>query len=325
MGHDHGHARDRLQGKFKIAIGFTAITLIAEIIGGILTNSLALLSDAAHVFGDVFALSLSWVAIYLSTLPPTSKRTYGYHRTEVFAAFINGVSLIAIAGWIFYEAVHRVMSPEPVKSLPMLIVAVIGMLVNLGVALIFMKESHDNLNVKSAYLHVLSDAAASAGVIVGGVIMYFTEWYMVDPILSFAIGAAILVGSVRITYAALHILLEGTPKNINIDEVAASIEEFSFVKDIHDLHIWSICSDYSSMSAHVYVDVQSIRAVQNALGKINNMLSEKFGIVHTTIQLECGRHDGPEPLLCDFRHVEADDQEHDHEHNRNHDEEPKEE
>ena len=137
MGHSHNHTRDRLQGKFKIAIGFTAVTLIAEIIGGILTNSLALLSDAAHVFGDVFALSLSWVAIYLSTLPPTSKRTYGYHRTEVFAALINGLSLIAVAGWIFYVAVHRVMSPEPVKSLPMLIVAVIGMLVNLGVAFIF--------------------------------------------------------------------------------------------------------------------------------------------------------------------------------------------
>jgi len=295
--------------------------LIAEIIGGILTNSLALLSDAAHVFGDVFALCLSWVAIYLSTLPPTSKRTYGYHRAEVFAAFINGVSLIAIAGWIFHEAAHRLMEPEPVKSLPMLIVAVIGMLVNLGVALIFMKESHDNLNVKSAFLHVISDAMASAGVIIGGVIMYFTNWYTVDPLLSFAIGTVIIIGAVRVTYAAVHILLEGTPKNINIEEVAASMEEFNFVKDIHDLHVWSICSDYSALSAHVYVDVQSIRAVQNALGSINKMLSDKFGIVHTTIQLECGQHNGPEPLLCDFRHVE--DQEHEHDHD--HDEESKEE
>ena len=286
--------------------------LIAEIIGGILTNSLALLSDAAHVFGDVFALCLSWVAIYLSTLPPTSKRTYGYHRAEVFAAFINGVSLIAIAGWIFYEAVHRLMAPEPVKSLPMLIVAVIGMLVNLGVALIFMKESHDNLNVKSAFLHVISDAMASAGVIVGGVIMYFTGWYTVDPLLSFAIGTIIIIGAVRVTYAAVHILLEGTPKNINIEEVAASMEELNFVKNIHDLHVWSICSDYSALSAHVFVDVQSIRAVQNALGSINKMLSDKFGIVHTTIQLECGQHNGPEPLLCDFRHVEEQDHEHDH-------------
>lgn len=302
----HNHTRDRLQGKFKIAVGFTAAILIAEVVGGILTNSLALLSDATHVFGDVFALALSWTAIYLSTLPPTSKRTYGYHRAEVFAAFINGVSLIVIACFIFYEAAHRLMEPEPVKSLQMLIVAVIGMLVNLGVALIFMKESHDNLNVKSAFLHVLSDAAASAGVIVGGVIMSFTRWYVVDPILSFAIALAIIIGAARVTYAALHILLEGTPKNIDINDVAARIEELNFVKDVHDLHIWSICSDYAALSAHVYVDVQSIRAVQNALGSINDMLRDRFGIVHTTIQLECGEHGGPEPLLCDFRHIEED-------------------
>jgi cobalt-zinc-cadmium efflux system protein len=188
----------------------------------------------------------------------------------------------------------------------MLIVAVIGMLVNLGVALIFMKESHDNLNVKSAFLHVLSDAAASAGVIVGGVIMHFTGWYVVDPILSFAIALAIIIGAARVAYAALHILLEGTPKNIDMDDVATRIEELNFVKDVHDLHIWSICSDYAALSAHVYVDVQSIRAVQNALGSINDMLRDRFGIVHTTIQLECGQHGGPEPLLCDFRHIEED-------------------
>jgi len=322
MGHGHNHTREQLQGKFKLAIILTSATLIAEIIGGIMTNSLALLSDAAHVFGDVFALVLSWVAIYLSTLPPTSKRTYGYHRAEVFAAFINGGSLLGVSGWIFYVAAHRIMAPEPVKSLAMLIVAVIGLLVNLGVAWIFMKESHDNLNVRSAFLHVLSDALASGGVIVGGVIMHFTGWFIVDPILSFAIGLAILLGAGRVTYEALHILLEGTPKNIDVDEVGTKIEEFNFVKDVHDLHIWSICSDYSSMSAHVYVDVQSIRAVQNALGSINNMLSEDFGIVHTTIQLECGQHGGSEPLLCDFRHVEGeageDEHEHDHEHSHDH-------
>jgi cobalt-zinc-cadmium efflux system protein len=300
----HDHTRDRLQGKFKVAVGLTAAILIAEVVGGILTNSLALLSDAAHVFGDIFALALSWTAIYLSTLPPTSKRTYGYHRAEVFAAFVNGVSLIVIASFIFYEAVHRLVEPEPIKSLQMLIVATLGMLVNLGVALNFMRESRDNLNVKSAFLHVLSDAAASAGVIVGGVIMSFTGWYVVDPILSLAIALAIIIGAIRVTYAALHILLEGTPRNIDVNDVAARIEELNFVKDVHDLHIWSICSDYAALSAHVYVDVQSIRAVQNALGSINDMLRDKFGIVHTTIQLECGEHGGPEPLLCDFRHIE---------------------
>jgi cobalt-zinc-cadmium efflux system protein len=300
-------------------MALTSATLLAEIIGGILTNSLALLSDAAHVFGDLFALGLSWAAIYLSTLPPTSKRTYGYHRTEVFAAFINGISLLAISSLIFYEAIHRLMSPEEVKSIQMLIVAVIGMLVNLGVALIFMRESRDNLNVKSAFLHVLSDAMASGGVIIGGIIMSLTGWYIVDPILSLAIGLVILIGAVRVTYAAVHILLEGTPKHIDIDQVASSIEELNFVKDVHDLHVWSICSDYSAMSAHVYVDVQSIRAVQNALDSIDNMLRDKFGIVHTTIQLECGEHDGPKPLLCDFKHIDEEGDDHDHNHDQNDD------
>ena len=315
MGHDHTHGRRKLQGKFRIAIGLTLAILIAEIIGGILTNSLALLSDAAHVFGDVFALVLSSFAIFLSTLPPTNKRTYGYHRAEVFAAFINGVSLIVIAGWIFYEAYHRVISPEPIKSLPMLIVAVIGMLVNLGVAMIFIKESRDNLNVKSAFLHVISDAITSAGVIIGGIIMYFTGWYIVDPILSFAIASAIIFGGGKVAYEALHILLEGTPKNINVNDVATKLKEIDFVKDVHDLHIWSICSDYYALSAHVCVDVNSIMAVQNALGMINNLLKEKFGIVHTTVQLECGEHNGEEPLLCDFKHIEGEKHDdHDHHH-----------
>ncbi len=315
MGHNHNHGRAGLKGKFRIAVILTAATLIAEIIGGILTNSLALLSDAAHVFGDIFALVLSWVAIYLSDLPPTSKRTYGYHRAEVLAAFINGVSLLAVSGWIFYEAYHRILKPEEVKSLPMLIVAAVGMVVNLGVAMIFMKESHDNLNVKSAFLHVISDAVTSAGVIIGGVIIYFTDWYVIDPILSFAIGLAILWGGGRVTYEALHILLEGTPKNINLNDVAARLKEFNFVKDVHDLHIWSICSDYYALSAHVYVDVNSIRDVENALGKINDLLKDKFGIVHTTVQLECGEHNGSEPLLCDFKHVESEKHDdHNHEH-----------
>jgi cobalt-zinc-cadmium efflux system protein len=311
--HEHDHLRGHLQGKFRIAVGLTLAILFAEVIGGILTNSLALLSDAAHVFADVFALVLSWVAIYLTTLPASNRRTYGYHRTEVFAAFINGASLIVIAVWIFYEAILRLMNPEPVKSLPMLIVAAVGLLVNIIVALIFMRESHDNLNVKSAFLHVLGDALSSAGVIIGGVIMSFTGWYLVDPILSFAIGLVILFGSVRVTREALNILLEGTPKGVNTSEVSDEIKKFGFVKDVHDLHIWSIRSDYAALSAHVLVDAQSIRAMQNTLSSISDMLNEKFGIAHTTIQLECGETACMGSLLCDFRQAEEA-----HEHNEVH-------
>jgi cobalt-zinc-cadmium efflux system protein len=303
----HGHSHTHLQGKFRIAVILTFATLVAEIIGGVLTNSLALLSDAAHVFADVFALVLSWVAVYLSTLPASSKRTYGFHRAEVFAAFINGVSLLAIAGWIFYESINRIMNPEPVKSLTMLIVAVIGLLINLGVALLFLRESHDNLNVKSAFLHVLGDAMSSAGVIIGGIIMIITGWYLADPILSFIIGFIILFGALRVTREALHILLEGTPKNIDFNKVSEEIKKLDFVKEVHDLHIWSIRSDYSALSAHVLVNVQNLRFMQDTLSSINEMLKQKFGIYHTTIQLECGENGCMGSLLCDFRHAKEDD------------------
>ena len=306
----HSHSHSHLQGKFRLAVVLTSAVLIAEVIGGILTNSLALLSDAAHVFADVFALALSWFAVYLSTLPASNRRTYGYHRVEVFAAFINGVSLVAISIWIFYEAFQRISDPEPVKSLQMLIIAIVGLVVNLIVALIFIRESHENLNVKSAFLHVIGDAMSSAGVIIGGIIMKITDWYLIDPILSFVIGFIILFGAIRINREALHILLEGTPRDIDIDNVSNEIKKLSFIKDIHDLHIWSIRSDYTALSAHVLVDAQSIRAMQNTLGSINAMLREKFGISHTTLQLECGEHGCMDSLLCNLRSHSEDEHSH---------------
>jgi len=306
----HSHSHSHLQGKFRLAVVLTSAVLIAEVIGGILTNSLALLSDAAHVFADVFALALSWFAVYLSTLPASNRRTYGYHRVEVFAAFINGVSLVAISIWIFYEAFQRISDPEPVKSLQMLIIAIVGLVANLIVALIFIRESHENLNVKSAFLHVIGDAMSSAGVIIGGIIMKITDWYLIDPILSFVIGFIILFGAIRINREALHILLEGTPRDIDIDNLSNEIKKLSFIKDIHDLHIWSIRSDYTALSAHVLVDAQSIRAMQNTLGSINAMLREKFGISHTTLQLECGEHGCMDSLLCNLRSHSEDEHSH---------------
>ena len=300
-GHQHSHQR-HLQGKFRFAVLLTTFVLVVEVIGGILSNSLALLSDAAHVFSDALSLIMSWLAIYLSTRPATSLRTYGYHRTEVFAAFINGVSLIAISGWIFYEATQRFIAPEPVKSKEMLVVAIFGFIANMVIVWLFHGEGHKNLNVRSAVLHVIGDALASVGVIVGGVVIYYTGWFVVDPILSCAIGLVVLVGAVRVTKEAVHILLEGSPKHADAHKVAACISAIDSVKDVHDMHIWSLCSNYLALSTHVSIAEDASKSSHQLRQEINDKLQTQFGIFHTTIQIEqpgCP-HEGQ--LLCNAAH-----------------------
>ena len=300
-GHQHDH-QHHLQGKFRFAILLTTFVFGVELVGGILSNSLALLSDAAHVFSDSLSLIMSWLAIYLSTRPATSSRTYGYHRTEVFAAFINGVSLIAISGWIFYEAVQRFMEPEPVKSKEMLVVAIFGFVANMAIVWLFHGEGHKNLNVRSAVLHVIGDALASVGVIVGGVVIYYTSWFIVDPILSCAIGLVVLVGAVRVTKEAVHILLEGSPKHADAQKVAACISTIDAVKDVHDMHIWSLCSNYLALSTHVSIAEDASKSPHDLRQEINAKLQTQFGIFHTTIQIEqpgCP-HEGH--LLCNAAH-----------------------
>ena len=300
-GHQHDH-QHHLQGKFRFAVLLTTFVFGVELVGGILSNSLALLSDAAHVFSDSLSLIMSWLAIYLSTRPATSSRTYGYHRTEVFAAFINGVSLIAISAWIFYEAVQRFMEPEPVKSKEMLVVAIFGFVANMAIVWLFHGEGHKNLNVRSAVLHVIGDALASVGVIVGGVVIYYTSWFIVDPILSCAIGLVVLVGAVRVTKEAVHILLEGSPKHADAQKVAACISTIDAVKDVHDMHIWSLCSNYLALSTHVSIAEDASKSSHDLRQEINAKLQTQFGIFHTTIQIEqpgCP-HEGH--LLCNAAH-----------------------
>ena len=245
---------------------------------------------------------MSWLAIYLSTRPATSSRTYGYHRTEVFAAFINGISLIAISGWIFYEAVQRFMEPEPVKSREMLVVAIFGFIANMVIVWLFHGEGHKNLNVRSAVLHVIGDALASVGVIVGGVVIYYTSWFLIDPILSCGIGLVVLVGAIRVTKEAVHILLEGSPKHADAHKVAACISAIDSVEDVHDMHIWSLCSNYLALSTHVSIAEDASKSSHELRQEINGKLQTQFGIFHTTIQIEqpgCP-HEGN--LLCNASH-----------------------
>jgi cobalt-zinc-cadmium efflux system protein len=282
------HNQDKsIANRFTYAIILTAVTLIAEIAGGIWANSLALLSDAAHVFLDLFALLLSLGAIKLAGLPATETRTYGWHRTEVFASFVNGITIFLIAIGIFYESWGRLLQPQEVKSVPMFIIALIGLLMNLVAASALHVHSHDDLNVRSAFLHVIGDAAASAGVIIGGAIIYFTNWYIVDAIISIGIGCVVFFGAWRVLRESTHILLEGVPRGMRITEIAESMRSVEGVKDIHHLNVWSICSHIVALSAHLDVTAEFKQQQSTVIHSVEHMLLDKYDIDHTTLQVEC--------------------------------------
>lgn len=293
------HENNQIGTRFIISIGVTFIILIAEVVGGYWTGSLALLSDAAHVFMDVFALILSYLAFRLSALPADDRHTYGFHRLEVFAALINGITLGAIAIEIFSESWQRWQHPQAIKSVEMLGIASIGLLANLIVANVLGRHDHDqeqregeaspkreDLNVRSAYLHVLGDAVSSVGVILAAGVIWLTGWTWVDPLMSSLIGVLILFSSWRVLRSAIHILAEGVPEGIVVEKIGQSMAEVAGVIDVHDLHVWSICSGHIALSAHVVIADQSLAESNGLMGELKKRLSA-FGIEHTTIQFEC--------------------------------------
>jgi cobalt-zinc-cadmium efflux system protein len=287
------HQSEHIEKSFLFSLSLTAIIFIAELIGGIWTGSLALVSDSAHVFLDVFALGISYLALRFSSRPPDSSHTYGFHRFEVLAALVNGVTLVIIALGIFYESYKRFFSPVEIKSGYMLIIAVVGLLVNVYVAFILRKENHgdhghgpQDINVHSAYLHVIGDTISSVGVILAAIIISFTGWSWLDPIVSILIGLIIISGAYKVTRNALHILLEGVPANLSVAKIQSSMEGINGVVGIHDLHIWNICSGHVALSAHIVTEVDTIEKREALLGSIKYLLLSKFEIDHATLQLE---------------------------------------
>ena len=316
--HSHETQLDQsIAGRFKFAIFLTAATLIAELAGGLWTNSLALLSDAAHVFLDLFALLLSLAAIKLSSYPVSDTRTFGWHRMEVFASFINGSTVFIIAAVICYEALGRIYQPEAVKSLPMMLIAAVGLAMNLFAAGALHSHSHDDLNVRAAFLHMVGDAAASVGVIIGGIVMYFTSWYLLDALISVGIGCVIFWGSWRVVRESLHILLEGVPRGMDINQVADAIRDMEGVEEVHHLNIWTICSHINALSAHVVVPPSFRGEHGGMLRKIEEHLFERFHISHTTLQLESTRCTEEVGDAKQFRHRPRSTS-HAHEHHHRH-------
>ena len=274
------------RGKLAFAVALTAAILIAEVAGGIWFRSLALLSDAAHVFTDLVSLALSLGAIIIASRPVTKEHTFGWHRAEVLAALVNGELLFLVAGGLLREAFLRLREPPEVRVGGMFAVAAAGLIANAVIALRLRGHAHHDLNVRSAYLHVLADLAGSVGVVVAAAIMLPTGWYIADPILAIAIALGVLVGSFRLLRDTAHILLEGVPRGVDLSAVAEAVRSTPGVEDIHDLHIWTICSNILALSVHVTVGDRSGPARDEIVHAINGELRERFGITETTVQTE---------------------------------------
>ena len=268
----------------KIAIILTSVFFVVEIVGGLISGSLSLLGDAWHMFRDVFALLLSLSAIHIAKNLPSRTKTFGYHRIEIIAAFVNGILLIGISLWIFWQAYQRFFAPKPIESMTMFIVALAGLLVNVYVAL-KLHGSHD-INVKSAFVHVIADTLSSVAVIFASVWIFFTGQTIIDPILGSLIAAFILFSAFGIIKDSIYVLLGFAPKNVNFNNVVKDIERVKGVEGIHNVHLWSLCSNINVIDAHIFTNEPSMGKMEIMKQKIKKNL-EKYNIRHATLEFEC--------------------------------------
>jgi cobalt-zinc-cadmium efflux system protein len=296
--HEHSHiyrgaATPSTQRRLLLTIAVTVGILALEIVGGILANSLALLSDAGHVFTDLAALILSLLALRLAARPANSRKTFGFHRFEILSALVNGVTLVLISLFIFVEAYRRLRNPQPVLGLEVFVIAAVGLLGN-GIGVFLLRDAGDNMNLRGAMLHLIGDAVSSVGVILSGVVIMLTGWWVIDPIVSIGIGLVIILGAIRLIDESVDVLLEGTPRHIDLDKVTASIEAVPGVCSVHDVHIWCVTPQLCTMSGHVVLGEDDQGRAAAILAEINHILDHTYGLSHTTIQLEsehCGKND----------------------------------
>ena len=295
--HRHPHANSAL----KPALIITSAFLIAEFIGALYTNSLALLADSAHMLTDVAALSLSLLASWFSTRRATPQKTYGFHRVEILAALLNGVILVLIALYIFYEAWGRLTNPPEVHAGWMLVVACVGLFANLVSAWLLFGEHRESLNVRGAMFHIVSDAVGSAGAILASLAILFGGYYVADPVISVVVGILILSSSWVLIRDAVDILLEGTPSHVNIVSLKSDLRKIRGVESVHDLHVWTLTSGVLAMSCHVVMAEES--SSRNVLlGEVNELARKRFRIDHTTVQIEesGSKESGMDSCDCHF-------------------------
>ncbi|MGB5311671.1 MAG: cation diffusion facilitator family transporter [Polyangiales bacterium] len=289
MGHQHHHHAPGTQTagnrrRLTMALVFTATYMVAEIVGGFVANSLALLADAGHMFSDAAALGLSLVAVMLAQRPATSNRTYGFHRAEILAALTNGAALLVLSVLIAREAWGRLSDPPEVQGGLMLLVASGGLAINLVNLMILSGGRHHNLNVRGAWLHVMADTLGSVGAILAGAAIYFLGWGWSDPVASFIIASLVLYSAWGLVRETLDVLMEGVPKGISVDDVAAALKGISGVLDAHDLHVWSLTSGRNIATTHLVIAEDADH--QTIIDAANRTLAERFAIAHATIQVE---------------------------------------
>jgi len=307
--HSHSHIGDLTQQTTKrltLSLILTAAFVVIEVIAGVFGNSLALLTDAAHNFTDVIALGLSWYALHLATRPAHAGKTCGYHRVGILVALINSTTLILIAFGIFFEAYHRFLTPPEVDSTLLIGVGTVAFIINLVTALMVKEGSENDLNLRSAFLHLMGDVMSTLGAVIAGIIIAFTNWNWLDPFVSVLIGVFILYNAWSILKQTIHILLESTPENINMDSMVTELRSVNGVLDVHDLHVWSISENLRMLSAHVVIDNVSIGEGVSIQHNINELLAHNYNIQHATLQMEC-EGCGNGLLYCEIR-------EHHHEH-----------
>ncbi len=309
--HNHSHSNigdltKQTTKRLTLSLILTAAFVVIEVIAGVFGNSLALLTDAAHNFTDVIALGLSWYALHLATKPAHAGKTFGYHRVGILVALINSTTLILIAFGIFFEAYHRFLIPPEVDSTLLIGVGAVAFIINLVTALMVKEGSENDLNLRSAFLHLMGDVMSTLGAVIAGIIIAFTNWNWLDPFVSVLIGVFILYNAWSILKQTIHILLESTPENINMDSMVTELRSVNGVLDVHDLHVWSISENLRMLSAHVVIDNVSIGEGVSIQHNINELLAHNYNIQHATLQMEC-EGCGNGLLYCEIR-------EHHHEH-----------
>ena len=306
--HNHTHNHVHTNNKKVLTISFIIIGLfmIVEILGGFIANSLALLSDGLHMFSDTVSLGVALIAFIYAEKNATSTKTFGYKRFEVLAALFNGITLLIISGVIIIEAIRRFFNPIKVQSTEMFIISVIGLIVNIIVAIIMFKsgDTSHNLNMRGAFIHVLGDLLGSLGAIIASILIYVFNFTIADPIASILVSIIILKSAIGISRSSLNILMEGTPSDVNLDKIISAITNHNEIYNVHDYHVWTISNDMNALSCHAVVsETMSVQDCEGLLKKIEHELLH-LNIQHMTIQLETAQHDHDTSVLCSGLHKE---------------------